>query len=226
MLDTSTLVFMKENEEDGSEKKSSGKPVYEFFKRTFDFLASLAALIILSPVLLLIALIIFIDDPKGSPIFVQTRIGQHGKPFRLFKFRTMMVNAEEMLDDLMDKNESDEVVFKIKKDPRITRVGSLLRKTSIDELPQLLNVVLGDMSIVGPRPPLEREVVQYSPRARKRLSVKPGITCLWQIQENRNDISFERWVDLDLEYINNRSFLMDLQIIFKTIGAVVNAQGR
>lgn len=202
------------------------KPVYEFFKRLFDFFVSLFILIILFPVLLLIALFIYIDDPKGSPIFTQTRIGKDGKPFKLYKFRTMQVGAEDMLDDLLDQNEADGAAFKIKDDPRITRLGSLLRKTSIDEFPQFFNVLRGDMSLVGPRPPLEREVELYTPHQMGRLLVTPGLTCIWQIQKDRNDIPFDQWVDLDLEYIQNRNMGLDIKLIFQTMGAMLGGNGR
>lgn len=202
------------------------KAGYKIFKRIFDIIFSLLVLIILSPFLLIIALIIYIDDPHGSPIFTQTRIGKDGKAFKFYKFRSMYSDAEKKLSDLLSKNEVDGHAFKIKNDPRITRVGKFIRKTSIDEFPQFFNVLIGNMSIVGPRPPLKREYIKYNEKERKRLSVTPGLTCLWQIQENRNSIPFNEWVDLDLEYINNRSIILDLKIIIKTIGAVINGHGQ
>lgn len=141
------------------------------------------------------------------------------------KFRSMIPNAEERLEELLDQNEMDGPVFKIKDDPRITRVGRFLRKTSIDELPQLLNILKGDMSIVGPRPALPREVEQYSDYERQRLYVTPGLTCFWQIQPNRNDLSFAEWMELDLKYVQERSFTTDWKIIFKTVGAVLGMNG-
>ena len=200
--------------------------MYEIAKRIFDVTASSCALVLLIPVLLISKIIIFIDDPKGSPIFTQIRIGKDGKPFKMYKLRTMKVDAEKQLKDVMYLNESDEVVFKIKDDPRMTRVGSFFRKTSIDELPQLVNVIKGDMSIVGPRPALPREVEHYTPRQKRRLECRPGLTCYWQVSPNRNDISFNDWVEMDIKYIENRNFIEDLKIIFKTFGAIFNEQGR
>lgn len=202
-----------------------GKLPYRIFKRIQDIILSAFALIVLFPVLLIIALIIVIDSPGASPIFVQTRIGKDGKPFVFYKFRSMHPNAEQMLDDLMHLNEMDGPVFKIKEDPRITRVGSFLRRSSIDELPQLVNILKGDMSIVGPRPPLPREVEQYDDYAKQRLWVTPGLTCYWQTQTARNTLGFEDWMELDVQYIKERSFLTDWKTIFKTIGVVLGMDG-
>lgn len=201
------------------------KRVYWFFRRAQDIFFSLLALIVLFPLLAVLALIIFIDDPHGSPFFVQERIGRNGKPFQFIKFRSMVVNAEAKLDELLEKNEMDGPVFKIKDDPRITRIGKFIRKTSIDELPQLLNILMGDMSIVGPRPALPREVVHYNDYQKQRLYVTPGLTCYWQVQPHRNDLSFDEWVDLDVKYVQERSFLVDWKIIFLTVGAVLRGSG-
>lgn len=201
------------------------KRVYWFFRRAQDIFFSLLALIVLFPFLAVLALIIFIDDPHGSPFFVQERIGRNGKPFQFIKFRSMVVNAEAKLDELLEKNEMDGPVFKIKDDPRITRIGKFIRKTSIDELPQLLNILMGDMSIVGPRPALPREVVHYNDYQKQRLYVTPGLTCYWQVQPHRNDLSFDEWVDLDVKYVQERSFLVDWKIIFLTVGAVLRGSG-
>ncbi len=198
---------------------------YRFVKRMFDIVASAIALIVLSPLLLVVSLLIVLDDPKGAPIFTQTRVGKDGKEFRFYKFRSMVVDAEERLDELMGQNEMDGPVFKIKDDPRITRMGKFIRKTSIDELPQLWNVLRGDMSIVGPRPPVPREVAQYSDYQRQRLSVTPGLTCYWQVRKDRNLCSFDEWVEMDLQYIRERSIGTDLKIIFKTFGAVLGMNG-
>ena len=198
---------------------------YGFFGRVRDIIFSLMALLVLWPVMLVIALLIIIDDPKGSPFFAQTRVGQNGKVFRFYKFRSMCVCAEDKLDELLDKNEMDGPVFKIKEDPRITRIGRFIRRTSIDELPQLINVLKGDMSVVGPRPALPREVAQYDAYQRQRLLVKPGITCFWQVQPRRNSLPFDEWVALDIKYIKERSVLTDLKILLKTVGAVLFAQG-
>ena len=200
------------------------KPVYEFVKAFFDFFASLIALIILSPVLLIIALVIYFDD-KGNPIFVQERCGKNGELFKMYKFRTMCVDAEARLADLKDRNEMDGPVFKMKDDPRITRVGKFLRSSGLDELPQLLNILKGNMSVVGPRPALPNEVEKYSESDRFRLLIKPGLTCYWQIAPERNSISFEKWMELDRQYVNNRNVLIDIVLIFKTVAAVVKRQG-
>ena len=198
---------------------------YWMVKRTQDIILSGIALIVLWPVMLLIAIVIYIDDPKGSPIFSQIRCGRDGKEFRFYKFRSMCINAEEKLKELLDQNEMEGPAFKIKEDPRITKVGKILRKTSLDELPQLWNILKGDMSIVGPRPALPREVAQYDDYLKQRLYVTPGLTCYWQIQPHRNDLTFDEWMELDIQYIQDRSFLTDWKIIFKTVGAVIGMDG-
>lgn len=195
-------------------------------KRIFDIVFSGFLLLVSLPFLLIIALIIYIDDPKGSPIFKQTRVGRHGEEFCMYKFRTMRVDAEDLLESLKDKNEMDGPVFKIKHDPRITRVGHILRKTALDETLQFINVLKGDMTMVGPRPPLPREVALYSDYHKLRLMVTPGITGAWQIHPNRNDIPFEKWMEMDLDYILNRSFKYDFKIIFKTPWVMITATGR
>ena len=195
-------------------------------KRTFDLIvASLLLLIMIIP-MMLVALVIFIDDPHGSPFYKQTRIGRHGKEFKMYKFRTMYKDADARKAELMEQNEMDGPVFKMKDDPRITRFGKFLRKTSIDELPQMFNVFQGSMSLVGPRPPLPSEVGEYSDYHKLRLIVTPGITCDWQIAHNRNDISFDKWVEMDLHYIENRTAWGDLKIIFKTPFTMLTATGR
>lgn len=176
--------------------------------------------------MLITALAIIIDDPKGSPIFLQERIGRNGKKFKMFKFRSMVVDAEDKLDNLLKSNEMDGPVFKIAKDPRITRVGRFIRKTGIDELPQLFNIIKGDMSIVRPRPALPREVEQYNEYQLQRIYVTPGITCYWQIQPNRNGISFNDWIDLDIKYIQERSLWIDIKIILRTFRSVFSAEGK
>ena len=194
-------------------------------KRTQDIILSGVALIVLWPIMLIIALVIYIDDPKGSPIFSQIRCGRDGREFRFYKFRSMCVNAEEKLKELLDQNEMEGPAFKIKEDPRITKIGKVLRKTSLDELPQLWNILRGDMSIVGPRPALPREVEQYDEYLKQRLYVTPGLTCYWQIQPHRNELTFEEWMELDIQYIQDRSFLTDWKIIFRTVGAVIGMDG-
>lgn len=198
---------------------------YGYGKRVQDVLLSTVALLALWPWFALICLVILLDSPGAPPIFVQTRVGKEGRKFRLYKFRTMIPNAERKLEALLPHNEMDGPVFKIRKDPRITRFGRLLRRSGMDELPQLWNVLRGDMSIVGPRPALPRETAQYSAYERQRLWVRPGITCYWQIQPNRNELSFDQWLELDLRYIRERSFLTDWKIIWKTFGAVLGMNG-
>lgn len=201
------------------------KEVYWFWRRAQDIVFSFLALVLLSPVLALVALAVYLDDPHGSPFFVQERVGRDGERFMMYKFRSMVVNAEAQLDSLLDANEKDGPVFKIKDDPRITRVGRFIRKTSIDELPQLLNVLKGDMSIVGPRPCIPREVEHYTEFQKQRLFVTPGLTCYWQIQPQRDSIKFNDWVNLDIQYIKERSFLVDWKIIFRTVAVVFGGDG-
>lgn len=202
-----------------------GKLIYRSAKRLLDMVASLGGLIFFSPLFLIVAVLVFIDDPHGSSFYSQIRVGKNGKLFKFWKFRSMVVDADSLLDQLKEKNEKDGPVFKIKEDPRITRIGKILRKTSIDELPQLWNVFTGDMSLVGPRPPIPSEVEQYTEYQMQRLLVKPGLTCYWQATENRDDIGFDDWVDLDIQYIQDRSFWLDLKLIFKTMKVVVTGQG-
>lgn len=197
--------------------------VYSLLKRAIDVAGSFIGLILLSPLFLVIAIIIKLEDPKGSVLFYQTRIGKDEKPFRMYKFRSMVTDAEERLKDLLDKNEISGAMFKMKDDPRITRIGKIMRKTSIDELPQLINVLRGEMSLVGPRPPLVREVAEYTKYDRKRLAVTPGCTGLWQIS-GRNELSFREMVELDLKYIRNRSISSDLRIIFRTFRLLLGAK--
>ncbi len=195
-------------------------------KRLFDiFFASLILLFFL-PLMLIITIVIYIDDPSESPIYKQTRVGRHGKEFCMYKFRTMRGDADALIDGLSDKNEMDGPVFKMKDDPRITKVGKFLRKLSLDELMQFFNVFKGDMSLVGPRPPLPREVKYYTDYQKLRLLVTPGITCIWQISRNRNDIPFEEWVEMDLEYIQNRTCMNDIKIMLKTPLVMLSATGR
>ena len=194
-------------------------------RRGQDLLLSLLALAVLWPLMLIVALIIVIDSPGASPIFVQTRVGKDGKTFKFYKFRSMCPNAEQKLHELLDKNEMEGPAFKIKDDPRITRFGKFIRATSIDELPQLINIIKGDMSIVGPRPPLPREVEQYGEYENQRLLVTPGLTCYWQILPHKNDLSFDEWVELDVKYIKERSFKTDWMIILKTFRAVFGGYG-
>ena len=201
------------------------KPVYDICKRCFDIVCSFLGLVVLLVPLLIVALIIVIDSPGASPIYVQERVGKNGRRFKFYKFRSMVPNAEEMLDGLLEQNEMEGPAFKMKEDPRVTRFGSILRRSSIDELPQLWNVLKGDMSLVGPRPPLPREVEQYTDYQRRRLTVIPGMTCYWQVQPKRNTLSFDDWMAWDIKYISERSFGTDMTILFRTIGAVCGMEG-
>lgn len=198
---------------------------YWLWRRIQDVLLSILGLVALWPLMLIVAIAIVIDSPGASPIFAQTRVGRDGKEFTFYKFRSMKPNAEAELENLLQYNEMEGPAFKIKNDPRITRVGRFIRKASIDELPQLWNVLRGDMSIVGPRPGLPREVAQYDDYAKQRLFITPGLTCFWQIQSNRNSLSFDEWLELDIKYIRERSFLVDWKIIFKTFGTILDMNG-
>ncbi|MDQ0226807.1 sugar transferase [Metabacillus niabensis] len=192
------------------------KLAYLISKRILDIFGAIIGLVVLSILLVLVAVLIKIEDPKGPIFFSQKRVGKNGKEFKMYKFRSMVTDAEEKLVELLEYNEIDGAMFKMKDDPRVTRVGKFIRKTSIDELPQLFNVLKGDMSLVGPRPPLPREVAEYSNYHMQRLLVTPGCTGVWQASA-RNSVGFEEMVELDLYYIRNRSFWFDLRIIFKTI---------
>lgn len=188
---------------------------YLLFKRVFDILCAIIGLLILSILFFIIGFLIKLEDKQGSVFFKQMRIGKDGKPFEMYKFRSMVSNAEDLKASLMDKNEATGPVFKIKDDPRVTRIGKFIRKTSIDELPQLINVIKGEMSLVGPRPSLPQEVAAYSPYERQRLKVVPGITCYWQVG-GRSNLSFMEWVELDLKYIRERNLFIDFKLIIKT----------
>ncbi|HAX84097.1 MAG TPA: multidrug MFS transporter [Ruminococcaceae bacterium] len=200
-------------------------PVYLAVKRCFDIVFSLLCIIVFTIPILFVMLLIVIDSPGASPIYIQYRVGKNGRVFKFYKLRSMVPEADQMLDSLLDQNEMEGPAFKISNDPRITRVGRVIRRTCIDELPQLWNILKGDMSFVGPRPPLPREVEQYNDFQRNRLSVVPGLTCYWQIQPNRNSLTFDKWLELDLKYIEERNVKNDLMIIFKTVGAVLNMEG-
>lgn len=197
-------------------KKGFRYGCYRFFKRAFDMISSGLALIVFSPLISILLLIKFFED-FHNPIYVSERVGKNGKIFKFYKIRTMRVGAENEKQQLIDEglNESDGPVFKIKNDPRITKVGRVYRKLSFDELPQLFNVFIGNMSVVGPRPPIAKEVEEYTEEQRHRLDVKGGLLCLWQIQKNRNAISFDDWVKFDIEYIKKQSVWLDIKIIFK-----------
>lgn len=214
---TNEQVIRRESKEHFFEKvHTNDSNMYLFIKRIIDIIGSSVGILILSPLFLLIALLIKLEDSKGAVFFRQTRIGEHEKPFEMYKFRSMVSNAEALKATLIKDNEATGPVFKIKKDPRITKLGSFIRKTSIDELPQLFNVLKGEMSLVGPRPPLPEEVNQYSRYEKQRLKVTPGLTCYWQVS-GRSNIGFNEWVKLDLKYINERNTLVDFKLIIKTV---------
>ena len=196
--------------------QTNNSTFYIVSKRIIDIIGSLAGLIFLSPLFLIVAILIKLEDPKGKVFFSQERNGKYPATFKMYKFRSMVHNAEELLEKLKDQNEQTGPVFKMQEDPRITRVGKFIRKTSIDELPQLFNVLMGDMSLVGPRPPIPREVEQYTTYQMQRLGVKPGLTCLWQVG-GRNSVDFDGWVELDIEYIQKRSLWLDIKLIIKTV---------
>jgi exopolysaccharide biosynthesis polyprenyl glycosylphosphotransferase len=199
------------------------KVLYNISKRTLDIFGALVGLLILSIILILVSILIKLEDPKGPIFFSQKRIGKHGKEFKMYKFRSMVSDAEAKLEELLKYNEVEGAMFKMKDDPRVTKVGRIIRKTSMDELPQLFNVLKGDMSLVGPRPPLPREVEEYTNYHMQRLLVTPGCTGVWQASA-RNSVGFEEMVEMDLYYIRNRSFWFDLKIIFKTIGVLFGSK--
>lgn len=192
-------------------------------KRIFDLVGTALGALLLAPVLLAIALAIKVNSP-GPILYRSRRVGEGGRVFWFLKFRSMVRNAEMLRDELAHLNEVDGPVFKIARDPRITRVGAFLRRSSLDELPQLWNVWRGDMSLVGPRPPLPEEVLQYQAWQLRRLSVRPGLTCLWQIS-GRSSVGFDDWMRMDLEYIDRRSFAVDLSILLRTVPAVLSGKG-
>ena len=209
----------KNNQQNTNEtlvKKGFKYKTYLFIKRIFDIFLSGLFMLVFSWLILLLILIKWLED-FHNPIYVSKRVGKNGKEFKFYKIRTMVPNADKLKQELIDKglNEADGPAFKIKDDPRITKFGRILRKLSFDELPQLWNVFIGDMSLVGPRPPIPREVQEYTDYQKRRLLIKGGLLCLWQIQKNRNDLKFDEWVELDLEYIKKQSLWLDIKIIFK-----------
>jgi Sugar transferases involved in lipopolysaccharide synthesis len=220
-IETHNLEYMSYLE--ASRLLVNDKRSYLFFKRIVDFFGALIGLIILSPVFLIVSLAIKVEDPEGKILFKQLRVGKDGKQFYIYKFRSMVSNAEQLLGKLLDKNETTGAMFKMKEDPRVTKIGHFIRKTSLDELPQFINVLKGDMSLVGPRPPLPREVVEYTEYDKQRLLVIPGCTGLWQIS-GRSNIGFEEMVELDLDYIMKRSLWMDFIIMIKTILVIFKSE--
>lgn len=208
-----------------AERLRAGRWIYRIVKRAFDVLFSLVILVLLSWLFAAVAIAIKLDDPNGPVIFRQTRVGRGGREFTMYKFRSMVSDAESRLSELAALNEKTGPVFKMREDPRVTRVGHFIRKLSIDELPQFVNVLKGDLSVVGPRPALPAEVATYTPRQRQRLLVKQGLTCYWQTRRNRDSITFDEWVDLDLMYIRQCSVWADFKLIIQTVGCVLTAQG-
>ena len=195
----------------------------EALKRLLDIVLASLGLVAMLPIWLAIAIAVKLDSP-GPAIFVQERLGLHGRRFRFYKFRSMYSDAEQRLAEVLAHNEIDGPVFKMRNDPRVSRVGAFLRRTSLDELPQLINVIKGEMSLVGPRPPLPREVEQYRPNDHIRLSVKPGLTCLWQVS-GRSQVGFDQWMEYDREYVRNMSLWLDLQILLRTVWVVISCRG-
>ncbi|WP_426449083.1 sugar transferase [Paenibacillus sp. S-38] len=200
-----------------------GHNVYLAMKRMIDIVGAIVGLVITAPLFLILAILIKLEDPKGPVFFKQQRVGKNEALFHMFKFRSMVSNAEELLAQLLSQNEVSGHMFKMKNDPRITKIGRFIRKTSLDELPQLWNVLRGDMSLVGPRPPLPREVKEYSNYHKQRLSVTPGCTGLWQVS-GRSQLGFEEMVELDLKYIANRNLFFDIKIIFKTVRVLLGSK--
>lgn len=203
--------------------KEKTKSMYRVLKRFCDVVLCSLALVVLFPTFLIIGLCIWLED-RGSVFFVQERSGLNGKVFKMYKFRSMCMNAPHMHKSLLEQNELDGPAFKMKNDPRITKVGRFIRKTSLDELPQLINIIKGDMSIVGPRPLPTYETVQMNDQQRQRLRVKPGLTCYWQCM-GRNKLGFDEWMKLDMKYIEDENLWTDIKIIFKTFGAVLGEKG-
>ncbi|QAA21575.1 sugar transferase [Sporolactobacillus terrae] len=203
-------------DEQDLKKKVENQHIYLITKRLVDVIGALVGILLLAPLFIIVSILIKTEDPKGSIIFKQIRVGKNGREFKIYKFRSMVANAEQLLDQLLDKNETTGAMFKMKNDPRVTRIGHFIRKTSIDELPQLFNVLKGDMSLVGPRPPLPREVDKYTDYDKQRLLVTPGCTGLWQVS-GRSNVGFKKMIQLDLVYIANRSIWIDLKIALKTL---------
>ncbi|WP_094096402.1 sugar transferase [Paenibacillus physcomitrellae] len=216
-------VFYARYEESKTESKADPGPMYHFVKRFLDIVLSCIGLVLTAPVFLIAAICIKVEDPGGKVFFKQTRIGKNERPFEMYKFRSMVSNAEEMKKELMKYNEVSGAMFKMKNDPRITRTGRFLRKTSIDELPQLWNVLRGNMSLVGPRPPLPDEVAQYTEYHKQRLKVIPGCTGYWQVGA-RNSVGFDEMVQMDLKYIKDRCIRLDLKIIMQTGLKIINSK--
>ena len=202
-------------ETSGAKTEYDKNKAYHIIKRIIDIFGSIVAIILFSPLFLILAIVIKLES-KGNVLFMQKRVGKDGKLFNMYKFRSMVSDADAQKKYLKEKNEMSGPMFKIKDDPRVTKIGKFIRKTSIDELPQLFNILTGEMSFVGPRPNLPEEVSQFSDKYKLKLQAKPGLTCYWQVM-GRNNIGFEEWMELDLQYLENRSTWLDIKLIFKTI---------
>ncbi|MGG2063450.1 sugar transferase [Bacillus sp. S14(2024)] len=222
LMEVSSGNVAKKKERLLTREEVNARKGYLIMKRCIDFIGALFGLILLFPIFVIIPLLIKYEDSKGPVFFKQIRVGKDGKEFYMYKFRSMVTDAEEQLKDLLKHNEVSGAMFKMKEDPRVTKIGKFIRKTSIDELPQLLNVLKGEMSLVGPRPPLPREVKEYTAYDKQRLLVTPGCTGLWQATE-RNSVGFKEMVELDLEYIRNRSILYDVKIVLKTVKVLLGS---
>ena len=196
---------------------------YFIIKRMIDIIGSLCGILLLLPVMIVVAIWIKLGS-KGNVFFKQERVGQDGRGFIMYKFRSMCTDAEYLLEKLQDKNEMSGPMFKIKEDPRVTKVGRFIRKTSIDELPQLINILKGEMSLVGPRPSLPKEVAQFNSFQKQRLVAKPGLTCYWQVS-GRSDVSFKEWMEMDVQYIEERNTWIDLRLIIMTVGVLFGDEG-
>ncbi len=196
---------------------------YFIIKRIIDIIGALCGILLLSPVMVVVGIWIKLDS-KGSVFFEQNRVGQDGREFKMYKFRSMCTDAEYLLEKLQDKNEMSGPMFKIKEDPRVTKLGRFIRKTSIDELPQLFNILKGEMSLVGPRPSLPKEVAQFTSFQKQRLVAKPGLTCYWQVK-GRSNVSFEEWMEMDVKYVEERNTWIDIRLIFKTVKVLFGDEG-
>lgn len=222
LIKVSEAVIKKEKNSLCTLEEVNSRKGYLITKRYMDVVGALVGLILLSPVLLIVAFLIKYEDPKGTVLFKQVRIGKSGKEFYMYKFRSMVTDAEEKLKDLLEYNEVSGAMFKMKEDPRITKIGKFIRRTSIDELPQLINVLKGEMSLVGPRPPLPREVREYTSYDKQRLLVTPGCTGLWQVS-GRSNLSFEQMVELDVYYIIQRNIIFDIKILLRTVKVLLKS---
>ncbi len=219
-----TVQQQRSSVEEKEYEAPPAKPVYDVCKRIFDLVMATFALIVLSPVFLVVAIAIKLED-GGTAFYTSTRLTKGGKEFQMYKFRSMYPDADKHLAELQDQNVMEGPAFKVENDPRITKIGHFIRKTSIDELPQLVNIIKGDMTIIGPRPPLPSEVAQYTPYQMHRLDVKTGLACYHECQGRSDNHSFDDWVEEDLKYIRERSMLTDLKIIFMTIRVVLTGKG-